>query len=121
MARSVPEWHGRDDDEPVPPRIRLRVFERKQGRCHACTRKITAGEKWTCEHIVALVNGGRNAESNLGLTCKNCLADKNAADLAEKAMIYRKRAKHLGLLKTSRPIPKRADPWGKEYRSRKPA
>jgi 5-methylcytosine-specific restriction protein A len=121
VARSVQQWCGKDDDEASPARVRLRVFERKQGRCHRCTRKITAGERWTCEHLVALVNGGKNAESNLGLTCKNCLNGKNADDLAEKAMIYRKRSKHLGLHKAKRPFTKRADPWNKEYLARKPA
>lgn len=72
-----------------------------------------AGESWTLEHVVALINGGANAEHNLGITCKNCLPAKNAADVAEKARVYRKKAKHTGVVKKSgRPIPgSRNSPW----------
>lgn len=113
MPRSVPEWTGRSDDDAPPPRVRLRVFDRHQGRCHACTRKVLAGETWTCEHLKALCNGGRNIESNLGVTCCNCLPDKNAADVAEKSLVYRKRAKHLGITKPKSRLPSRKfnQPW----------
>lgn len=98
-ARSVPEWRGRSPDTPVPPRVRLRVFERERGRCHECKRKINAaaGDGWTLEHLTALINGGENREKNLGVTCENCLPTKNAADVAEKSNIYRKRSKTLGI------------------------
>lgn len=93
--RSVEEWEGDTDDTPVPPRVRVRVFDRCEGRCHRCTRKIHAGERWVLEHLKALINGGRNAEDNLCLTCENCLPEKNAEDVAEKADIYAKRSKHI--------------------------
>lgn len=106
MSRSVPEWIGTSDDQRAPPRVRVRVFERCQGACGQCGRKIRAGESWTLEHLKALVNGGANRESNLGVTCRNCLPAKNAADVAEKSLIARKRSKHLGIKpKSSRPIP----------------
>lgn len=97
MSRSVEIWRGKTDDTPVPPRVRLRVFEKHGGRCTICTRKIQPVESWTCEHVKALINGGENAEPNLGVTCKNCLPAKNAADVAEKARVYKVRSKHLGL------------------------
>lgn len=104
MSRTVEEWVGKTDDTAVPPHVRLRVFDRCKGRCHKCTRKILVGEEWTCEHLIALINQGKNSESNLGLTCCNCLPEKNADDLAEKSGIYHKRAKHLGIdLKQKRP------------------
>lgn len=105
MPRSVDEWIGKTDDTPVPPRVRARVFAAKAGRCHSCTRKIAAGEPWTCEHMVALVNGGANRESNLDITCDWCLPAKNAADVAEKKIVRRKRAKHLGIHKPKHPMP----------------
>lgn len=103
--RSVPEWIGTSDDQQAPPRVRVRVFERCQGACGQCGRKIRAGESWTLEHLKALVNGGANRESNLGVTCSWCLPAKNAADVAEKATVYRKRSKHLGIKPKGRPIP----------------
>lgn len=102
--RSVPEWIGKTDDQAPPPRVRVRVFERHNGRCHQCSRKIAPGDKWTLEHVKALVNGGENRESNLAITCSWCLPGKNAEDVAEKARVYRKRAKHIGA-KTKRPFP----------------
>lgn len=112
MSRSVEEWRGATPDTPVPPRVRARVFLRFDGRCHACTRKVRPGEPWTCEHLKALINGGENRENNLGITCENCLPQKNAADVAEKSLVARKRAKHLGIRQTSRPIPgSRNTPW----------
>lgn len=112
--RSVPTWVGKTHDTQIPPRVRLRVFSNKDGRCHRCTRKILPGEEWVCEHLIAVINGGPNRESNLDVTCCNCLPFKNAADVAEKAMIYRKRSKHLGLVKAKRPFPgSRASGWKK--------
>ena len=102
MPRSTKEWIGKTDDTPVPPRVRVRVFERFGGLCHKCHRKIATGEQWTCEHMVALINNGENRESNLNLTCCNCLPEKNAADVAEKSLVYKKRSKHLGVKKSSR-------------------
>lgn len=114
MSRSVPEWIGDTPDTAIPPRVRLRVLEAKDHRCHACTRKILTGESWTCEHLIAIINGGENREANLDVTCCNCLAPKNAADVAEKSMIYRKRSKHLGVDKPKRPFPgSRTDIWKK--------
>ena len=96
MTRSVDLWVGKTDDTQAPPRVRIRVFEREGGRCHACGRPIRAWcEKWTLEHRIALINGGRNAEDNLCLTCCNCLPEKNASDVAEKSKVAEIRKKHL--------------------------
>lgn len=96
-ARSVPEWIGKTPDTKVPPRVRVRVFEAKGGRCHSCTRKIRPGDKWTLEHLIALINGGENRESNLGVTCAWCLPEKNATDVKQKSETYEMRAKHIGV------------------------
>lgn len=93
MPRSVPEWIGKTDDTPVPDRVRDRVFDREKGKCHACRRIISRRERWTCEHLKAIINGGENREKNLGLTCSICLPPKNAADVAEKSLVARKRKK----------------------------
>lgn len=94
-GRSVEEWKGRTPDTPVPDRVRIRVFDRCKSRCGQCTRKIAPGESWTLEHVKALINGGENRESNLGVTCDWCLPEKNAADVAEKSTVYGKRLKHI--------------------------
>ncbi len=102
MPREVPEWIGKTPDTPVPPRVRIRVFEARNGCCHRCTRKIRPGEGWTLEHVKALINGGENRETNLDLTCDWCLPAKNSEDLKEKAKVYRVKKRHRGLRKMSR-------------------
>lgn len=110
MTRTLPEWIGKTPDTAPPPRVRVRVFEAKGGRCHRCTRKIGPGDKWTLEHVNALINGGENRESNLDITCEWCLPGKNAEDVREKSIVARKKAKHIGAKKPKRP-------WSK-YRKR---
>lgn len=96
MTRSVPEWIGKTPDAKIPPRVRLRVFERHSGKCHLSGRKIMAGEPWDCDHIVALVNGGEHRESNLAPALRSKHREKTAEDVAVKSKTYRMRAKHLG-------------------------
>lgn len=101
-GRSLPEWIGADADSAVPDRVRIRLFDKKGGKCHRCGRLIRAGERWICEHVIALINWLKtaekphgNRESNLDLTCCNCLPGKNAEDVAEKSEVYEMRKKHL--------------------------
>lgn len=103
--RSLKEWIGKTHDTRVPDRVRLRVFERCGGICHISGRRIRPGERWELEHVIALVNGGEHREHNLAPALVVPHRDKTRQDVAEKAMIYRKRAKHLGLKKSKRPMP----------------
>lgn len=101
-GRSVEEWIGKTPDSPVPPRVRLRVFERHGGRCHISGRKIAAGEPWDLDHIVALVNGGEHRESNLAPALRDKHRVKTAADVAEKASVRKRALSHRGIRKPSR-------------------
>lgn len=95
MPRAVEEWIGRTDDTPAPPRVKLRVWDRCEGKCHRCGRKIPVGDAWIIEHLVALINGGRNAESNLCLTCSWCKPEKDAEDVAIKSKTAAVRKSHI--------------------------
>ena len=97
MSRSVAEWIGANPDTPIPPRVKLRVFEAHQGICHLSGRKIRAGEPWDCDHIKALINDGENRESNLAPALRDKHRAKTAEDVAEKSAIYEKRIKHLSI------------------------
>lgn len=105
-ARALPEWIGKTPDTPAPPRVRLRVFQRYGGVCHIAKRKIAAGEPWQLEHVVALINGGENRESNLAPALTDKHREKTAEDVAEKSAIYRKASKHTGAT-ARKPWPKR--------------
>jgi 5-methylcytosine-specific restriction endonuclease McrA len=99
-VRTVPEWIGKNDDEPIPPRVRLRVWDRFGGVCQGkCCRKLRPGDKWQADHKVAIANGGRNAERNLQLLCDWCHGKKTERDVEQKAATYRKRKATLGIKK----------------------
>ena len=97
MTRSTPEWIAKHDDEKIPPRVRLRVFEGHKGICWLSGRRIQAGEAWECDHIVALVNGGEHRESNLAPALSAPHKAKTKLDVAEKSRVTRKRQKFLGI------------------------
>lgn len=101
-GRSVEEWIGNTPDSAVPPRVRLRVFERNGGRCHISGRKIAAGEPWDLDHVVALINGGEHRESNLAPALRDKHRAKTASDVAEKAFVRKRALSHLGIRKRSR-------------------
>lgn len=95
--RSVPLWVGKTDDEAVPPRVRLRIFEKHGGRCHLSGRKIMPGEPWDLDHIKALWKGGTHSEDNLAPALRDKHREKSAAEQTEQAKADRTRAKHLGI------------------------
>jgi 5-methylcytosine-specific restriction endonuclease McrA len=104
MTRSVPEWIGKTDDAKIPQKVLVRVFDRHSGMCHISGRRIRAGERWECDHVIALCNGGQHRESNLAPALTDTHKVKTAVDVAEKAKVYRKRAAHLGLMPAKQKI-----------------
>lgn len=96
-GRAVPEWIGATPDTAIPARVRLRVFEAYGGVCYLSKRKIRPGDKWEAEHIIALINGGENRESNLAPALVDAHKDKTAKDMAIKSKTARIKAKHLGI------------------------
>jgi 5-methylcytosine-specific restriction protein A len=99
MSRELPEWKAAHDNQAIPARVKVRVFERSNGKCTECTLPIVGKLRPAYDHKIALINGGKHEESNLQLLCVPCHEVKTKADVAEKATTYRKRSKHLGLKK----------------------
>lgn len=97
MIRAVDEWIGKDDNTPIPPRVKARVFLAHQGICHISKRKIMPADKWDCDHVWAIINGGPNRESNLAPALRDKHRVKTRADLAIKKKTASQRAGHLGL------------------------
>lgn len=112
--RSVPEWVGKTDDDPIPPRVRLRVFDRFDGFCHLSGRKIRAGEPWDCDHRIALANGGEHRESNLVPVLKEPHRLKTKEDVAEKSRVAKRRKSFLGIKKPSRFPGAKTSRWKKK-------
>jgi 5-methylcytosine-specific restriction endonuclease McrA len=113
--RKVPEWKGRTDDTPAPARVKARLYLDAEGRCKHCTRFIDGsalvGEY---DHIIPLILGGENKESNLQLLCSECHATKSLLDVKLKAKVARVRKRHLGLRKPSKFACSRDSRWKKK-------
>lgn len=114
--REVPEWIGKTPDSKPPAHVVLRIFERAKGVCHISRRKIRGGEPWEVEHVTALADwtgeGHGNRESNMAPALKDKHREKTAREAAERADCRRVKSKFLGLTRSKRPFPKRAQPWG---------
>jgi 5-methylcytosine-specific restriction protein A len=96
MTRAVEQWVGATDDAMPPPRVRLRIFQAHGGKCHRSRRKIRPGDNWALDHILAIINGGKNVESNLAPILEDFHKEKTAEDMAIKSKTYRMAAKHNG-------------------------
>jgi 5-methylcytosine-specific restriction endonuclease McrA len=55
------------------------------GVCHIAKRNIMAGELWDLDHVIALINGGKNRETNLAPASRDKHREKTKADVAEKS------------------------------------
>ncbi len=106
MTRTVSEWIGATPDTAIPARVKVRVFDRQSGECAKCARPFRGKDAAPeYDHITALVNGGENRETNLQALCSWCHKDKTGHDVAEKATVYRKKAKAIGAKKPRNPLP----------------
>jgi 5-methylcytosine-specific restriction protein A len=104
-SRSVPEWVANHPDQAIPPRVKLRIWEREEGRCHLTRRKIRPGEAYDFEHVIALTCGGEHRERNIALALREVHREKTAEDVALKSKLARVRAKHIGTFpKSQHPI-----------------
>lgn len=109
--RSVDEWVGKTDDSMPPPHVRLRIFEREKGVCHESGRKIGPADQWDLDHGVAIADGGENRESNLFPVLRDKHREKTAKENAARAIVRRKRSKHIGIRKQSSMPGSRDSKW----------
>lgn len=86
----------------LSPMQKLRIFEATAGRCHLCGLKIQ--RRWEVEHIVPLALGGADDETNMAPAHVDCHAGKSAKDRGDIARAKRRKAKHVGAFKSSRPM-----------------
>lgn len=96
MTRSVDEWVAAHDDQAIPKRVKLRIWEREGGRCALTGRKIMPGDAYDFEHRIALCNGGEHREGNICLALRAAHREKTADDVKLRAKTDRVRAKHIG-------------------------
>jgi len=118
LSRAVKEWIGKTDDTRPPPRVQLRILERHEFRCYLTGVEIRDGDRPHIEfdHVVALVNGGENRETNLAPAFRKAHREKTKRDVAEKSKVRKKQAKAFVKERPKhrwpkRAFPKRANPW----------
>lgn len=106
MARSVPEWIGKDDNARPPKSVRMRVFLAHGGLCHITKRAIRVGDEWDLEHVRPLIMArpgeNLNRESNLAPALRAPHRLKTAAEAGDQAKADRLHAKHFGYWPESR-------------------
>lgn len=104
--RAVEEWIGSNPDAAIPPRVKLRIFEKHNGICAVCTRKLMPG-RFEFDHETAIINGGEHRESNIRPVCTSpCHSEKTRKDKTEKSQRAMRKKKRLGL-QPKRTIPGR--------------
>lgn len=72
------------------------VFARFNGRCQGpCGRKLRPGDDYHIDHVIALENGGTDADTNLQLICEWCHVEKTSDDHSKAAKGKRIYTKHV--------------------------
>jgi hypothetical protein len=96
---------------------RKAICEARKWQCHICGLAIDpTHEKWALDHVIALAAGGKDEDDNLCPVHTRCHLEKTKADVAVIAKGVRIRAKHLGIKRSSRPMPcGRHSPWKKKF------
>lgn len=102
MPRTTEEWIAKNDDQAIPERVKLRIWEREKGRCHLTGKQIRPGDKYDFEHVIALADGGEHRETNLRLALRGIHRKKTAQEATARAKVRSKAKKYAGIKKPSR-------------------
>ena len=85
MARSVPEWIGRNDDVMPPKRVFDRLYALQDGKDAITGIPFKPGDRIVRDHKTPLIDGGENRESNLQLITEKTHKLKTAREAMERA------------------------------------
>jgi len=85
MARSVTEWIGRNDDVMPPKSVFDRLYVKQNGKDAITGIAFAPGDKICRDHIIPLIDGGENRESNLQLITEKQHKLKTAREAMERA------------------------------------
>ncbi len=110
IGRSTPEWIGKTPDTPVPDHVKWRVLLRYDRKCAITGRPIRPGSGFECDHIIELIKGGENRESNLQPVLKEKHRDKTAKANAQKAKADAMGKKSVGITQPKQMIKSRGFP-----------
>lgn len=114
MPRAVDEWIGRTDNTPIPARVKERIARKAEDTCQQCKRIVGPHLAARFDHIIPLILGGQNRETNIQLLCDPCHVAKTGLDVKLKAKVARVRKRHIGLRKPSKFACSRSSRWKKK-------
>ncbi|WP_367278201.1 HNH endonuclease [uncultured Alsobacter sp.] len=87
-------------------RERLDLFLEAKGHCQGCGWQLRPGTRWEVDHIIPLGLGGRDEACNLQVLCEPCHSGKTRTrDVPAMAKSARAKARHLGAVRSRRPMP----------------
>lgn len=102
-ARNVAkEWIGRRPESMPGKLVLLRLYSRQNGLCACgCGRVMSFDrDKIDCDHVLALIDGGENRESNLQLLLNEHHKAKTSAEATARAAERDHKAKAFTSLRT---------------------
>lgn len=96
-------------------KVKSQAWERCAGNCEHCGNPIRAGNGPEYHHDIDAMLGGPNTLENCLVLCiRPCHKAVTAERRPEITKTKRLLEKRIGLRKSKRPFPQRADPWGKD-------
>lgn len=79
----------------MTPQRRAKLFQMHGPRCAQCTRKMGPADDWDLDHVLALENGGTDADENFQVLCETCHDAKTGGDHALAGHGRRMATKHV--------------------------
>ena len=95
MPREVPTWIGRNLDAMPGKLVRDRLSRKQDDCCANCRKRFGPKSRAHCDHILALIDGGENRESNLQMLCVDCHKAKTRDEAAARKHTRDIRASHI--------------------------
>lgn len=100
-ARSVPEWIGRRPESMPGQLVLLRLYAKQNGLCACGCGRVMSFERDVidCDHIVPLIDGGENIESNLQLMLQEHHRTKTSGEATARSAERQHKAKAFSSLR----------------------
>ena len=100
-ARAVPEWRGKRPESMPGQLVLLRLYAKQNGLCACGCGRVMSFERDVidCDHIVPLIDGGENVESNLQLLLQEHHRTKTRSENIARGEARRHQAKAFSSLR----------------------
>lgn len=103
MARTVPEWIGRNHNSMPTKAVFDRLWAKQGGKDAITGLPFAPGDKICRDHTIPLIDGGENRESNLQLITEKTHKLKTAREAMERAKTRSVQHKHRAYVTAPQP------------------